>query len=220
MKKLAVAVVVVAVVAGSLVGVLSAGSGNSPIEETAVASGKAKNTLRPIASSPAKSSTGQAPLIASTQQRLGTFRTESGEQIDVFLGDLSPGFKLLGHTGQPALDSRVRACVWTRGEEFSGLGCRAKPLFGRSTVKFSETAAGGPSPSDHTEYFISGVASPLVSRIEAITSSGESLRAELSAGRAFFVQLSSEQLARDVLVTDLRIYGADGSVIEDVDLQR
>lgn len=227
MKRITVLVIAVTALTASFSWMLLASSGGSPNAPTNnLAVDRAAGVATPVSQTMARTRQTKAranpgPLVAATQEARGSFTTRSGGRVEVLVGDPSPGvLDVLPKTGDPAIDSRVRTCVWTRGDDFSAVGCREKPLFGRSAVKFSEIAAGGPDAAKQTESFISGVAAPNVTRVEAITSEREALRARLSVDRAFFVELSRAHLARDVVVNHLRVYGLSGSVIEEIDLQR
>lgn len=147
----------------------------------------------------------------------GTFRNARGRELDVLDGDASP-------TSQAAAgpfaetDKKPQRCVRTVGEGYASTVCGFAPLFQSSDVLFGESASGGPAPSDRTEYFISGIASARVGRIDAITSDGVALAAKISQANGFFVELTPDQLARGVTVVRLDVYGQNGARIQTIQM--
>jgi hypothetical protein len=172
-----------------------------------------------IASSPTSEGLPVAPLTPETMSKRGTFRSHRGYSTDVYEGDVAPEWNPRSKLSGPLAQGKApRGCVLARGGGFGALTCRVRPIFGQSNVLFLESASGGPSPRERAEYAIVGIASLRVTRVEAITSNGNMLQAEISSNHAFFLELSQEQLSRGATVTHLRIYGPGKSPIEQIAL--
>ena len=208
-------VIPLTIVLAALLTAIGVGVASSRADDPPAAT-RASNS-RPVAASqrPAAELPAQAALIASTRRSIGTFKTKKGDQVELIAGDLAPDFELLTKVLDDARVTKEQTCVLDKGNGYAGLACAAKPLFTRSLVLYSTTAAGGPETTDYTEYYISGLVHPKVSRIEAVTSAGGSVAADLNDKGAFFLELGREQLAQGVTVTNLRLYGASGALVED-----
>jgi hypothetical protein len=151
----------------------------------------------------------------TTIEQRGSFRSSTGDVLQVFDGDLLSTDPLADVI--PKDDNRPRRCVRTVDREYASTVCDAKPLFQSSNLLFGQTASGGPDPRERTEYFISGLASARVGRIDAVTTEGV-ISVQVSKKLGFFFELTRDQLARGVTVTLLEVYGKNGSLIESISL--
>jgi hypothetical protein len=212
-------VVLLTVVLAALAAAVGAGVASSRADDPRAAVPTPNRQSAAASQTPAPELPAHAALIASTRQSVGTFKTKKGDQVELIAGDLAPDFDLLTTVLEDAKVTTQQACVLDRGNGYAGLSCAAKPLFKRSLVLYSTTAAGGPATTEYTEYYISGLVHPKVARIEAVTSAGGTVAADLSGKGAFFLELGREQLAQGVIVTNLRLYGANGALLEDRSLK-
>jgi hypothetical protein len=151
-------------------------------------------------------------MVPSTVTSHGSFASTRGARFYVFDGLLRPG--ALGTSS--AGGSASLRCVTAVGSDFSGVGCGRDPLR-NSNVFFFEGSEGGPTSETQTEHYISGLISPRVARVEAVDSAGGVEQAQVNRFGAFFVELPTTALETGVRFETLRVYDANGELIQQAD---
>jgi hypothetical protein len=138
----------------------------------------------------------------STVHTWGAFHKSDGKTVAV---------------AQALTNDHENKCVVTSGGGLASVGCDPAP-FADVPVQLLESFAAGPGGKPFHEWQVTGLALPSVARIELVDSAGRRHPVELTAGGAFFFELSRADLVRGVTAVSLLAYGADGALIKEVGL--
>ena len=145
---------------------------------------------------------GPHAIDETTVRGRGLFREVDGDALTV---------------GQGETQDHKNTCVVAAGKDSTGIACDPAP-FADAPVQLVETFTAGPGGNPYRKWQVTGLALPVVKRIELLDSAARHRSVELSAGGAFFFELTRADLVHGVTAVSLLVYGGDGSLMKEVPL--
>lgn len=151
-------------------------------------------------------------LVPDKVQKLGAFTNAAGRVRGLYVAQQTDGRVCLIESGSGGVTPDGRPI-----EQISG-GCDRDLYLGHAFA-WRAGSEGGPSAAAMKGYHIIGVAKPEVAKLTVRDSAGGETAVQLRAGGAFLYQAPRAALRAGAQPTTLMAYGADGKVIDQMDVR-